>query len=85
MEARLLSKMAKDGSSASAYDQICFSGESNCQLFRAHFLKPDMCTSCMKEIGKHTRDAVESEGIVLRVGWESVLICKKANCIFLVL
>ena len=51
---------------ASPFDQLCFTGESSCSLFRPHFLKPNMCTSCMKEISKHTKEAVPSEECVLK-------------------
>ena len=58
--------MAGKESEASPFDQLCFTGESSCNLFRPHFLKPNMCTSCMKEISKHTKEAVPSEEFVLK-------------------
>lgn len=45
-------------------DQICFSGEANCNKFVGHMLKANICTNCMKDISKHSKDTVDSEDIV---------------------
>ena len=61
-------KMAdKFQANATASDQICFTGESDCPTFNGHFLKPDICTNCMKDLAKHTRGSVKSEESVLKV------------------
>ena len=52
---------------ASISDQICFTGDSSCPNFTGHFLKPNMCTNCMKEISKHAREAIKNEECVLKV------------------
>jgi protein-tyrosine phosphatase len=51
---------------SSAFDQINFSGESDCKVFRAHPLRADFCTECMKKVHQHRRDAVNTEQMVLR-------------------
>jgi len=54
------------GEKKSAIDQICFTNESPCIHFMGHFLKPDICTQCMKELAKHSREAVKNEECVLK-------------------
>lgn len=55
------------GQNNSVYDQVCFSGDSSCSQFKGHFLKPDICTSCMKELAKHARESIPDEESILKV------------------
>lgn len=43
------------------YSQVVLEGTSKCVLFEPHWLKPDICLHCKKNLLKHTREAVSKE------------------------
>eukprot|EP00045_Choanoeca_perplexa_P002279 m.23762 g.23762 ORF g.23762 m.23762 type:complete len:215 (-) comp11425_c0_seq2:418-1062(-) len=46
---------------ASLWDQVTFSSSTDCDLFIANALKPDLCRECMQRITSHSREAVSEE------------------------
>eukprot|EP00054_Salpingoeca_dolichothecata_P034399 m.269332 g.269332 ORF g.269332 m.269332 type:complete len:135 (-) comp41646_c0_seq1:70-474(-) len=50
-------------------DQLEFSGAVACETFQPHFLKPNFCTECNKEISKHRREAVSPEQAVKAISY----------------
>ena len=51
----------------SLYSQVHFSGESKCAKFVPNPFKCNICTACLKEISKHSKDAVENEEMLMKV------------------
>lgn len=47
--------------------QIHLSGDVQCPLFTAHFLKPNICTACNKLINKHLLEAISDDHTLLKV------------------
>jgi len=49
---------------ATPINQICFTNEANCNKFKGHMLKPNMCTNCLKDVSKHNAETVSKEDLI---------------------
>jgi len=47
--------------------QAHLTGEASCPEFRPHFLKPNICTDCLKLITKHSAASIRNDQMLLKV------------------